>query len=107
MSKRSKYRAYLKSPAWRAKREQAFAAYGKHCNRCGAAGVELHVHHKKYKRNLDSVPVKWLEVLCKRCHEKHHRDAKLRKLQRQKFRRDLHRAKTNHLISLILDFNAT
>lgn len=109
MSRRKKYRKYLKSPEWRAKREQAFAAYGRRCNRCGATDIELHVHHKRYAEDLDSIPVSWLEVLCKTCHKAHHdKSHRERRQNRAKNKRRFSKKRKNqHLVNLILDHNAT
>ena len=102
MSKRrDDYQRYLKSGAWQAKRRCAFDAYGRKCNRCGTTTGSFQVHHKRYGRNLDEISVKWLEVLCRPCHEKHHKEAADARRRNRKPRR------TSRLVALILDVDAT
>lgn len=98
MSRRSRYQAYLRSAAWWAKRAEALRHYGAKCNRCGAA-QNLHVHHIRYGRDLDAIPIRWLEVLCRQCHEQHHRDAATRRRANRKSRK----LKFGWLVSLVLD----
>lgn len=68
---KSRYDSYLNSAKWKAKREEAFAFYGRKCQACGAMS-SLHVHHVTYEtrgreRMLD------LRVLCSFCHDAVHR----------------------------------
>lgn len=64
------YAEYLKSEAWRAKREDAFRHYGRKCDRCGSTR-NLHIHHLSYAR-LGREEMEDLQVLCHDCHEKRH-----------------------------------
>jgi 5-methylcytosine-specific restriction endonuclease McrA len=61
------YRSYLKSDAWKKKRQQVFAYYGKRCYACRKAPKVLHVHHLTYAR-LGRESVKDLIPLCVPCH---------------------------------------
>ena len=65
------YRSYMKSFAWKQKREEAFRHYGWVCNRCNGT-LKLHVHHKSYAR-LGDEKMSDLEILCEECHQKHHK----------------------------------
>ena len=69
------YRSYLKSTAWRRKREAAGVRAGWKCENCGAvggaasglSGKEFNVHHETYDRLGDEAPDD-LFYLCRRCH---------------------------------------
>lgn len=64
------YRAYLRSPEWRATRERMLAFAGHRCQLCGHED-RLQVHHNNY----DSRGLEWpqdLVVLCDSCHRGHH-----------------------------------
>lgn len=65
------HREYLKSPVWMGKRQQALTAFGTICARCGSYGND--VHHKTYERTGGRELMSDLEVLCRQCHEAHHR----------------------------------
>ena len=65
------HRQYLQSPIWKEKRAQALAYYGTLCGRCGGYGTD--VHHKTYERVGGNELMEDLEVLCRSCHEAHHR----------------------------------
>lgn len=80
-SRRQEYLDYLDSAKWKAKRKEAFAAYGRRCQRCEADDRELHVHHKTYKRLFDEA-IEDLEVLCFACHAKEHAKVKSSKVRR-------------------------
>ena len=69
---RAFYLAYLRTPAWRQRRNRSLRLAGFKCERCGSKR-EFEVHHKSYERlgaELDSD----LEVLCSSCHDGHHHD---------------------------------
>ncbi len=74
---KDEYAKYLKSPQWKAKRQEAIAHHGTTCQRCGtkqAPGYStyyIRVHHKSYE-HLGNEPMEDLEVLCVSCHEKIH-----------------------------------
>lgn len=65
----------LKSPLWKKKREEVFERYGKQCVECGKTN-NLQVHHLVYRKNrhLWEYNVDELIPLCKKCHEKVHKD---------------------------------
>lgn len=65
-----RYREYLQSRQWRAKKKIAYDYHGRKCHDCGAErGLE--VHHKTYKR-LGREKMKDLEILCGACHRIRH-----------------------------------
>lgn len=65
----------LKSPLWKKKREEVFERYGKQCVECGKTN-NLQVHHLVYRKNrhLWEYKVDEMIPLCKKCHEKVHKD---------------------------------
>ena len=63
----AKYRKYLKSDAWKAKREEAFRLHGKRCKECGATR-QLEVNHKHYRNIFNENVKEDLEILCHVCH---------------------------------------
>lgn len=65
----------LKSPMWKKKREEVFERYGKQCVECGNTN-NLQVHHLVYRKNrhLWEYNVDEMIPLCKKCHEKVHKD---------------------------------
>jgi len=65
-----KYREYIKSDAWKARRKQWFDKFGWHCHRCGSTR-SLQLHHKHY-RTLGRERDGDLEGLCGVCHEMEH-----------------------------------
>ncbi len=71
-----RHRQYLESETWKFKRVAAFAHYGHNCNRCGKPGTD--VHHKNYARVGGMEKMSDLEILCRPCHEEHHRNEKAR-----------------------------
>lgn len=64
-----RYRRYLNSPEWAAKRAGALARSGMRCEDCGAYGVPLEVHHLRYD-SLGFEPDEDLRVLCLECHDR-------------------------------------
>jgi len=73
------YRAYLKSPEWKAYRARKLASVGYRCEnkKCGVYGPNgqgLHCHHKRsaYKR-LGKERLCDTKVLCRKCHNKVHK----------------------------------
>ncbi len=66
-----RYRAYLKTDAWRRKRYVVLRRDNWKCQYCGAKATE--VHHLKYaKYNIGKEPIKWLVSICSPCHRKQH-----------------------------------
>ena len=66
-----RYLEYLKSPEWRAKREQVLARDKYRCFECGAKGL-LEVHHTTYKRIFNE-HIDDLIALCPACHDDEHK----------------------------------
>lgn len=60
------YAAYIRSPAWYARRSERFALDGHRCALCGAA-EDLQVHHLTYKR-LGHERMSDLRTVCGACH---------------------------------------
>jgi len=65
-----KYKAYLESPEWFAKREEILKRDNYECRECGSPNL-LQVHHLNYNNLFDEKPED-LMTLCKPCHEKIH-----------------------------------
>jgi hypothetical protein len=66
------YVAYLKSPAWAAKRQEALQRAGGKCQRCGPGGAPAaEVHHLTYERLYAELPED-LEAVCAPCHRQAH-----------------------------------
>lgn len=65
------HRDYLQSPLWQAKRLEALAFYGPICARCRRYGSDI--HHKTYERVGGAELMEDFEILCRGCHEAHHR----------------------------------
>ena len=71
ISRRDRYREYLKTDAWQRKRYVVFKRDNWTCQECGAKATE--VHHLKYaKYKIGKEPIKWLVSLCSPCHRKKH-----------------------------------
>lgn len=84
------YGDYLQSPEWQAIRRQKLIEADYTCNRC-ASRDNLNVHHKYYgERGCETMAQ--LEVLCRECHHKHHREAnqKANKPRRKPIRKAVH-----------------
>lgn len=61
------YVEYMRSPDWRAKRQEVIRNAGYRCQRCGSYAQPLHVHHLTYEF-LGDEPLEDLEALCGPCH---------------------------------------
>jgi 5-methylcytosine-specific restriction endonuclease McrA len=62
---------YLKSEAWKRKRQLVLKRDNWRCVICGAPATQ--VHHKKYaKYQIGKEPIDWLISVCKTCHENQH-----------------------------------
>lgn len=83
------HREYLQSPVWKAKRQEALAHYGCICGRCGEYGSD--VHHKTYDRVGGNEKMEDLEVLCRACHDAHHRVDHVVRRSRKKRKRSISR----------------
>ena len=64
------YHEYMKSPEWKAKREERLKHDKYQCQLCHTA-INLVVHHLTYDR-LGDEDLNDLVTLCKKCHEKVH-----------------------------------
>jgi 5-methylcytosine-specific restriction endonuclease McrA len=69
-ARKAKHRAYLRSPEWKARRNEALLRAGGRCMDCGSS-KNLYVHHLTYKRHGNEL-ARDLRVLCRRCHRKRH-----------------------------------
>lgn len=71
MKTKLSYQEQLKHPLWQKKRLEILQAADFKCKMCGAADVELHIHHRIYKKeNLAWDYPNWaLDCLCKDCHK--------------------------------------
>ncbi len=81
MKRRKSYAEYLKSKHWRTKRQEALDYYGSVCT-CGSTS-NLQVHHRTYE-NLGNESMGDLSVLCKTCHEEHHKIESVKRIVRVK-----------------------
>ena len=63
------YRWYVNSPQWEEKRQEAFQALGRSCERCGTDDGPINVHHKNYLRLGYEDVYKDLAILCEPCHQ--------------------------------------
>lgn len=72
IARRDYYRnVYLKSDAWQRKRYVVLKRDNWKCVYCGNPATQ--VHHTRYaKYNIGKEPIKWLESVCKSCHEDLH-----------------------------------
>lgn len=60
--------AHYRSPAWRARRQQALEAAGNACEACGRKALKgLHGHHRFGVRN--DPEDQWVVILCPTCHD--------------------------------------
>jgi 5-methylcytosine-specific restriction endonuclease McrA len=69
--RRMPYEQYLKTPEWQYRRHQMICFRERKCERCRRFSVQLHVHHRSYKRLGNEDPDD-LEVLCEDCHREEH-----------------------------------
>lgn len=69
---RTAYYLYIHhSPHWRDMRRKALAFYGRKCRGCGST-ERLQIHHRWYTTPKTTALIQ-LTVLCKSCHEAHHK----------------------------------
>ena len=71
ISRRDRYREYLKTDAWQRKRYVVFKRDNWTCQECGAKATEVH-HLKHAKYQIGKEPIDWLVSLCSPCHRKKH-----------------------------------
>lgn len=67
---KNKYKSYLRSKKWKAKKAAIFNERGKKCEDCGYE-KGLHIHHLTYKR-IYKERLSDLKILCSECHKKAH-----------------------------------
>lgn len=74
------------NPLWKSKREEIFKRDNYTCQDCGATGVELHCHHKRYFRGKElwETENSYLVTLCVSCHSKRHNRNLSRNLKTKK-----------------------
>lgn len=65
------YKAYLRTPEWKAVRMEVLHLRNHKCERCNST-YRLEVHHKTYRHIFNESPND-LEVLCHSCHKNHHK----------------------------------
>jgi len=65
-----KYKEYIKSAAWKRKRDEVFEERGRECEQCSNR-YYLHVHHLNYER-LGNELMGDLQILCYQCHMSKH-----------------------------------
>ena len=71
--RRTKYynEVYLKSDDWKRKRYVVLKRGNWLCVYCGEKATQ--VHHKRYaKKNIGREPIKWLQSVCRKCHNNLH-----------------------------------
>lgn len=79
---KKKYHDYLLSPEWKQFRKDAFVHYGRKCTKCSKT-KNLQIHHHHY-RNIFHELMDDVTVLCKACHEAHHKIEKIPKKKAEK-----------------------
>ena len=122
MSSSDQFRDLMKSPMWAAKREQAFAVYGRKCERCGKEHPDMYVFIRSFGQAIEDIPVTGLAVLCRTCFSREYDKRKQayrlarknkahkqqpcssQKLQERVFNSD---AATYRLVALLLDHSGT
>ncbi|PVE26448.1 hypothetical protein DC522_01405 [Microvirga sp. KLBC 81] len=62
------YEAYIASPEWRQKRQEALVRDGHRCRVCNAS-EQLEVHHRSYGPSLGLETLDDLTTLCADCHK--------------------------------------
>lgn len=81
----SKYEEYLRSKDWSNKRLRKLEAAEGKCDICGTKNYSNDVHHIKYSKDLKTVRIWDLRVLCRRCHDAVHQALKLNGKEIEKF----------------------
>jgi len=74
--KKKDYAKYLLSRHWKVTRRAALIEHGRRCNKCRSHGTRfnpLQVHHKTYARLGEEDIKRDLVVLCRSCHNSHHK----------------------------------
>jgi 5-methylcytosine-specific restriction endonuclease McrA len=86
MSKKNKYKDYLKSDEWADIRAVVIEIHGSICQSCLEKTRYPQIHHLTYK-NLYNEEPEDLTLLCKKCHEKTHGIKKRIKYNKRNFGR--------------------
>lgn len=108
---KEQYYKYLKSTAWKTKRTEIFLERNGICERCNKSLLtsQFQVHHKTYK-NIFNEQNKDLELLCKPCHEKEHKNKNKPKKQKPPLSKNylniISKNHTNNLKKLLNSFNS-
>jgi len=63
-----RYDAYISGPKWAALKARVLARRGPKCERCGASGVPLDLHHLHYQ-TFGRERHKDVQLVCRPCHE--------------------------------------
>ena len=74
--RQKEHRRYLQTPKWRAIAATVRKRDGYRCQDCGRGGILLDVHHLTYK-NWKNEKLEDLVTLCRKCHIKRHKKAKI------------------------------
>lgn len=93
------YLEYLASTHWSQLRQRAFERDGWKC-KCGSS-ENLQGHHQRYRKNLELVPLEWIETLCQHCHEAFHRNKARKRRENRRIKKQ-----SSHLTWLIGAFSA-
>lgn len=68
------YKEFLKTEHWQKVRRHVICRRDGRCERCGAEGGPMEVHHKTYEhRGQEDAYIEDLELLCSTCHKAHHK----------------------------------
>jgi 5-methylcytosine-specific restriction endonuclease McrA len=65
------YQQYLQSSQWKNKRRKVLQRAGYKCEKCGANGSSLQIHHLTYERIFNERSSD-LQAVCDRCHRRLH-----------------------------------
>lgn len=74
-SRPTSYAEYLRSDAWKRRRDAALVRAGFRCQVCNRKG-QIDVHHRTYERIGDELPID-LVALCRRCHDLFHEGGRM------------------------------
>ena len=69
-NKDNRYRRYLASDEWKAKRDTILKMAGYRCRSCGKRATQ--VHHETYRRQVFNEKLTDLTALCGSCHQRKH-----------------------------------
>lgn len=70
---RTAYRQYLTTQHWETKKAETYAVYGHACTVCDSPlGLQVHHRPEGYRNLFREVANRHLNILCSRCHRRHH-----------------------------------